>query len=134
MKRYKIIITFENGDQIKANVVGRNQSDAVKRLQKTHKYSEMAEGTAVADMEVTPIPIKPIDNERFAVTNITNKPGWYVVADLDHLIKVEFKKGKFNETQKIFPIGEGKEMDALESATAMREIAEYLITNFKELV
>lgn len=134
MKRYKIIVTFDNGDQVKANVVGRNQSDAVNRLKKTHEYSEMAEGTTVANVEITPIPIKPIDNERFAVTTIDNKPGWYIVADLDNLIKIEFKKGCYNKTQRIASIGKGKQLDELEMAEALREIGEYMHNNFRELV
>lgn len=134
MKRYKVIITLSSGNEVNANVMARNQADAIRRLEENQELIDFIGNDEIERVQVIPIEIQPIDNERFAVTNVTNKPGWYVVADLDHLIKVEFKKGKFNETQKIHPIGEGKEMDALESATAMREIAEYLITNFKELV
>ena len=57
-----------------------------------------------------------------------------MVADLDNMIKIEWKKGMYNETQRVLPIGKGKPLDAQQGATAMREIADYLIANFKELI
>lgn len=134
MKQYKIIITLINSDELRAKVMARNQKDALKRLQQTDQYRDFVGNTDIVKIDIIPVEIHGIDNERFAVTNITNKPGWYVVCDLDHLIKIEFKKGFFNETQKIMPIGEGKELGALECATAMREISDYLFQNFRELL
>lgn len=134
MKRYKINITLSNGDEVRTKVTARNQSDAIARLKKTPEFVEFVGDNAIEKMEVEPIPIEPIDNERFAVTTIDNKPGWYVVADLDNRMKIEWKKGMYNDTQRVLPIGDGKDLDAQHAATAMREIADFLMDNFKELL
>ena len=134
MKRYRIKIKLSNGDEVNSTVEARNQADASKRLEQTPEFARFVGPNEIVSMEVEPIPIEPIDNERFAVTTIDNKPGWYVVADLDNMIKIEWKKGMYNETQRVLPIGKGKPLDAQQGATAMREIADYLIANFKELI
>lgn len=134
MKRYRINIKLSNGDEVKSTVEARNQADAIKRLEQSPEFARFVGPNEIVSMEVEPIPIEPIDNERFAVTTIDNKPGWYVVADLDNMLKIEWKKGMYNETQRVLPIGKGKPLDAQQAATAMREIADYLIANFKELI
>lgn len=134
MKRYQVNIKLSNGDELQTKVMARNQSDAIRRLEQTPEVVEFIGDNEIVNVDIKPIPIEPIDNERFAVTTIDNKPGWYVVADLDNLIKIEWKKGMYNETQRVMPIGNGKPLDAQKAATAMREIADYLIANFKELI
>ena len=134
MKRYRINIKLSNGDEVKSTVEARNQADAIKRLEQSPEFARFVGPNEIVSMEVEPIPIEPIDNERFAVTTIDHKPGWYVVADLDNMLKIEWKKGMYNETQRVLPIGKGKPLDAQLAATAMREIADYLIANFKELI
>lgn len=134
MKRYYINIKFNNGDELQANVTARNQADAIKRLQNTPQFVDNFGNLEIESTSITPIPIASIDNERFAVTNIQNKPGWYVVVDLDNLLKIEFKKGMYNETNTVSHIGEGKKLTPLEQATALREIGEFMFNNFKELI
>ena len=134
MKRYRINIKLSNGDEVKSTVEARNQADAIKRLEQSPEFARFVGPNEIVSMEVEPIPIEPIDNERFAVTTIDNKPGWYVVADLDNMLKIEWKKGMYNETQRVLPIGQGNPLDAQQAATAMREIGEYLNDNFKELL
>ena len=134
MKQYKIIIKLTSGDEVRAKVMARNRNDAVSRLKRNEEYADFLGNADIESMEVIPVEIRPIDNERFAVTNVSNKQGWFVVCDLDHLIKVEFKKGHFNDMQRVYPVGEGKPLDVLERDTAMREIADYLQKNFPELI
>lgn len=135
MKQYQITIKLKNGDEMNAKVAARNQSDAIKRLQGIPEVADLLNGQEIEKIDVEPIQIKPIDNERFGVTTIDNKPGWYVIADLDNGIKVEWKKGMYNETNRPLPIGEnGMPVDTLKLATALREIGEYLFVNFKELI
>jgi len=134
MKRYQINIKLSNGDELHTRVTARNQADAISRLEQTQEAIDFIGDNEIVKIDVEPVPIEPIDNERFAVTTIDNKPGWYVVADLDKGLRIEWKKGMYNETQRVLPIGEGKPMEAQEGASAMREIADYLIANFKELI
>lgn len=134
MKNYMINIILSNGDELRTKVTARNQADAIARLQKTPEFIEFIGDNTIEKMDVTPIHINPIDNERFAVTTIDNKPGWYVAVDLDNKFKIEWKKGRYNETQCIMPIGDGKKLDAQQAATALREIADFLLNNLKELL
>lgn len=134
MKTYKINIKLKNGNEIHSSVVARNQADAMRRLEKNPEFVDFIGDSEISSVSIDPVPIKPLDNERFAVTTIDNKPGWYVIADLDNLLRVEFKKGRYNETNSVSAIGQGKELTALQAATALREIGEYLYNNFKELV
>ena len=134
MKRYSITILFKDGDRLEANVMARNQADAINRLKKSDEFIEHFGSKIIVKTNIEPIPIVAIDNERFAVTTIDNKPGWYVAVDLDNFLKVEFKKGMYNETNSVSIIGEGKNLSPLQAATALREIGEYLVKNFKELV
>lgn len=134
MKRFEIRITFANGDEAQVRVQGRNKSDALHKAKADCRFKEFAEGNGgIISEEVTAIPIASIDNTRFCVTNIENKQGWYVVADLDNRVKVEFKRGHYNEIQNVIPFGE-HEISAGEMATILREIGEYMNDNFNELV
>lgn len=133
MKRYEIRITFANGDEAQVRVQGRNKSDALHKTKADARFKEFAEGKgSIISEDVTPIPIASIDNTRFCVTSIENKQGWYVVADLENRIKVEFKKGHYNDMQKVTCFGDST--DALKEATALREIGEFMFNNFKELI
>ena len=132
MKRYYIEITFTDGNVVQARTLGRNKNDALKRVKETDQYKSFAV-SAIKSINIEAIPIASIDNERFAVTNITNKEGWYVVVDLDNRVKIEFKKGKFNETQQVQYYGK-ETPDPLTIATALREIGEFMQSKFSELI
>mgnify|MGYP003552613618 FL=1 len=132
MKRYYIEITFTDGNVVQARTLGRNKNDALKRVKETDQYKSFAV-SAIKAINIEAIPIASIDNERFAVTNITNKEGWYVVVDLDNRVKIEFKKGKFNETQQVQYYGK-ETPDPLSIATASPEIGEFMQSKFSELI
>lgn len=134
MTRYHIIIDLSNGRQVDAKVVGTDEKDAMARLKARPEYAAFVGKATVVSEKVVEIMDVSIDKERFAVTAISQRPGWYVIADLDNLLKVEWQRGMYNETQKVLPIGQGKELSATEAATAMREIGEFLHDNFLELI
>ena len=140
MKRYEIRINFESGDSVHSRIVARNQSDALKMLQESSQFIQFVnENTvgAIVKVDIQPIESKPITDGRFYLQPCKNKEGWYVVSDLDNRIKVEFKKGRYNETNRVVPFGtdeDFKNADALDIATTIREIGDYLFKNFKELI
>lgn len=135
MKQYKIIIRVDTGDEVQANVAARNKADAVRRLSQIEEFRSFVGNRNFEIVSIEAAEIKSIDNERFGITTIDNKPGWYVVADLDNKIKVEWKKGRYNDTQHAMPFGDKTHTpDAMQIATALREIGEYLYNNFKELL
>ena len=135
MKKYIINIKLTDGREIHSSVVARNKNDALSRLQSTPQYIDfLAENDAtIESVCIEPVEIKSIDNSRFYVTNIKNKEGWYVVADLENRIKVEFKKGHYNDMQNVRPFV-GYKPDALATATALREIGEFMNNYFKDLI
>lgn len=134
MKRYEIKITFANGDEVKMRVQGRNKSDAMHKTKADARFKEFADGNGgIISEEVTPIPIASIDNTRFCVTTIDNKLGWYVVADLENRIKVEFKKGYYKERQHVYNL-DGNDIAGVDLSSILHDIDKFMFNNFKELV
>ena len=136
MKRYKVNIKLTDGREVRSSVVARNQADALRRLDNTPQFVEfLNESPAdIASVDIQPTEIEAVDGNRFVVSAVENKPGWYVVADLDNRIKIEFKKGRYNDTQKVSFIGDAQPPDELRLATALREIGEHLFDKFRELI
>jgi len=131
MKRYKITIIFKDGTRSENRVTARNQKDAVARLMNNDQFRAFSDGKAVDSIGVKPIPIEPVDDTRFTVRTIRNKSGWYIVEDSVTGIRVEWKRGMYNETNRPLLT---EDLTALEKATALREIGEYLYSNFRELL
>lgn len=131
MKRYKITIIFKDGTRSENRVTARNRKDAVARLMNNEHFRAFSDGKAVDSIDVKPIPIEPVDDTRFTIRTIRNKSGWYLVEDSKTGIRVEWKRGMYNETNR--PLL-AEDLTALEKATALREIGEYLYSNFRGLL
>ena len=132
--RYHIEITFVSGDRIEARVEARNKKDAMRRLMDAEAFKNFASqyGDVLTSSVEQEDREETIDESRFVVTSMHGREGWYVVADLEKRIKVEFKKGHYNDMQKVTYFGECA--DALSQATALREIGEYMSEKFSELI
>lgn len=138
MKRYEVKITLKSGDEVNAKVTARNQADAMRRLQSTAEFVNfIADSHSEVDrVDIQPIAIEPIDHDRYALTTAVNKAGWYILADLDNRIRIEFKRGHYNETNRILPLSGERlpNLDAMQMATVLREAGEYLAANFSGIV
>lgn len=132
MKSYEITIVFKDGTRSENRVTARNRKDAVARLMNNEHFRAFSDGKAVDSIDVKPIPIEPVDETRFSIRTIRNKSGWYLVEDSKTGIRVEWKRGMYNETNR--PLHPPVELPALEGATALREIGEYLYSNFRDLL
>lgn len=132
MKRYRIITKLADGSEIDEKVTARNKNDAVSRLMNNKDFREATEGKKVESFEIKPIPIEPIDEKRYTIRTASNKPGWYVVEDSGTGIRVEWKKKLYNITNRVLP--PKKELEPADTATALREIGEYLYENFNEII
>ena len=121
-----------DGAKVEAKVTARNRSDAVGRLMRNEQFREATDGKKVESVDITPIPIEPIDETRFAVRTAVNKRGWYVVEDAETGFRIEWKKGMYNETNRVLP--PEKRLEAADEATALREIGEYLHDNFSAII
>lgn len=138
MKRYQVTIKLSTGDNVDAKVMARNQADALRRLKATPQVAQFIaeQGATIVSVAVEPIAIEPIDNNRFVLTNATNKPGWLVLADLDNRFRIEFRRGRWNDTQRVLPLS-GEKLPAIAAdkmAIALRECADYMIENFEDLI
>lgn len=134
MKKYEVKIALSTGNEVRARVDARNQSDAIRRLEQSPEFVQFLDDAEIISVDIKPIEIKPVDNKRFALTTIDNKEGWYIAVDLDNRIKVEFKAHQYNKTNHIVKFGDGGVADALEEATAVRELSDWLLQNFPELI
>lgn len=134
MKKYEVKIALSTGNEVRARVDARNQSDAIRRLEQSPEFVQFLGDAEILSVDIKPIEIKPVDNKRFALTTIDNKDGWYIAVDLDNRIKVEFKAHQYNKTNHIVKFGDGGVADALEEATAVRELSDWLLQNFPELI
>ena len=133
-KNYEIFLKLSNGNEIKSRVEARNQADALRRLQKSPEVVRFVGEAEIISVDIKPYERKPIDNKRFTLTTIDNKEGWYIAVDLDNRIKIEFKAHQYNKTNHIVKFGDGGVADALEEATAVRELADWLLQNFKDIL
>jgi len=132
MKRYRVNIKLKSGDIVEAEVTARNSRDAKSRIMKCEDYLGYANGIGVKDVTVSPLAIIPASNVRYNVRAVDNKHGWYVAEDLATGVKIEWKRGMFNETQHV--IYEGEATDALAIASALRGIGDHLAEFFRPLV
>lgn len=132
MKNYSVKIRLDSGDIVECEVAARNCSDAVARVRKSEDYIGYATGIGVKDVKASPLPLIPVSNVRYNVRAIDNKHGWYVAEDSATGVKIEWKRGMFNDTQHV--IYEGEATDALALASAIRGIADHLAEFFRSLV
>jgi transcriptional regulator with XRE-family HTH domain len=66
------------------------------------------------------------DKDRFLLQKSKEKENGWLVTDAERGIVIKFDDHKFNDTQEIVLLEDIKEPDAIELATAMTEIAEWL--------
>ena len=133
---YAVTVVFADGNEVHARVEARDRNEARRRVLENEEYKTFAENCPVVDMTIERErkEIMPWNNH-LEVTNVPNKKGWYMAIDLKNNIKLEFKKGDFAK-QNVYPLRgeEFTQVDALNMATAMREIADWLQVFFPELV
>ena len=136
MGRYNVTIRFSGGDEIRATVEAKYKHEALKKVESTEQYRTFYSnhyGETITETIVEAVITKPKDND-ITITNAPNKEQWYYVDHHTAGIRLEFRKGKFNTHQNVWQLhGKGK-ADALECATALREIADWLQAYFPELV
>ena len=76
----------------------------------------------------------PVREGRFRLEPSRKKQGWWVVIDTEKLILISFQEHRFHETQDIKPLCEDLLPDALSTATALREAADWLRENHYDLL
>lgn len=133
MKRYEYLIRLSNGDEVHAKSVGEDSKDALTRLQERPEYVAFAEGTSIKSIELLrESEAEPPQEEDYVLTPSLEREGWWCVADRRRNVVVRWQQGAWNETHIITPLND--QYQALDLATALREISEYVLTNYKHLM
>lgn len=68
--------------------------------------------------------------KRFELKPSQETKGWYVLTDTKNLVVIKFKEHYYNETQKVSILDEQNFMNAQNIATVLREMGEYMFTNW----
>lgn len=127
MNQYKVIITFNDGDQIQSKVAAWNQSDAIARLMANEQVLEFAgQHDDVKNVDIVYIgEYKDVrdDPQRFVLTPSQGREGWLVAADRKTNMVFMFMEGAFTESVEYKPLDD---MTPLDAATAMRELGDWL--------
>lgn len=127
MRRYRITITIDSGNQVQANVVATNQSDALKRLKAQQVYRDFVSDSEIKEIHIKEIKFKAIDPDRFILQK-SERPGYLVCTDKENKIVVTFKDGEFNDTREITPLEDFTPSQMNNLPEILREIGEWLST------
>ena len=127
MNQYKVIITFNDGDQIQSKVAAWNQSDALQRIMTNEQAVEfIASHDDVKNVDITYIgeyKDVPDDPQRFVLSPSQERDGWLVAADRKTNMVFIFMEGVFPDSVEYKPL---EDMSPLDSATAVRELGDWL--------
>lgn len=135
-RKYDVKVVFADGNTIERRIEAKNRTEAKRIVCGSDEFIEFYNKSIVVEMKIQGCGkgIKPWNNY-LQVTNVPNKEGWYMVTDLRHNIRLEFRKEDF-EKQNVYPMRgeEFTQTDALQMAGAMKDIGEWLVDFFPELL
>lgn len=127
MKQFKVIITFNDGDQIQSKVAAWNQSDALQRIMTNEQAIEfIASHADVKNVDITYIgeyKDVPDDPQRFVLAPSEEREGWIVAADRKTNMVFIFMEGVFPDSVEYKPL---EDMTPLDAAAAVRELGDWL--------
>ena len=127
MNQYKVIITFNDGDQIQSKVAAWNQSDALQRIMTNEQAAEfIASHDDVKNVDISYIgeyKDVPDDPQRFVLSPSQERDGWLVAADRKTNMVFIFMEGGFPDSVEYKPL---EDMSPLDCATAVRELGDWL--------
>lgn len=135
MNQYRVIIKLSNEEEIDAKVAAESEEHAVKRLVDTPQFRQFVGTSKIRETSITLLgEYKEVDNTaRFVFGESKEKTNWFVVTDTVEMFVVRFEKGRYNETAIITPLNDNIS-SALQSATSLREIGEYLVKYHPEVL
>lgn len=135
MNQYRVIIKLSNEEEVDAKIAAESEEHAVKRLVNTAQFRQFVGKAKIRETSIILLgEYKEVDNTtRFVFGESKEKPNWFVVTDTAEMFVVRFEKGKYNETVIITPLNDNVS-SALQSATSLREIGEYLVKYHPEVL
>lgn len=132
MRKYNIKVTLSDGNEINSNVDADDEFDALSILRRNDVYVDFVGSRLVKEIVIkSSSETRHNDESRFYFRE-SSEDGWYVVSDIDTGISVKFKRGDFNSSQ--YTSSQGSCVDALQIASSLREIADYVRRNHGDLL
>ena len=127
MKQYKVVIVFNDGDEINAKVAAWNQTDALQRIMSNKQATEfITSHDDVKNVDITCLGEYkdiPDDPQRFVLSPSQEREGWVVAADRKTNMVFIFMEGVFPDSVEYKPL---EDMTPLDCATAVRELGDWL--------
>lgn len=135
MNRYSVIIHLSDGSRVDAKAVGENQADAIEMVKNSQHVISF-----IGDREITKVDISflekvtDVSEENYILQKSTIRDNWYVVTDKINNVVIQFERGKYNTTSKVTPLDDTTNISAIDMATIIREIGEYIYKYHKDLL
>lgn len=126
MKQWNIKVSLSDGDMADVNVVAENQAKALEILKANSTFLDFVGTRSITKVDIIPNgEYEPAKAEDYVLQK-SEKKGFWCVADKVNNVVVVFEQGKYNDTAKITFLND-KAPSALDSATILRKIGEYIV-------
>lgn len=132
MKIYLINIKFTNGDEAHVRCIAVNQAEALERLQNTPQFADFVDGKVIDSLEVEVDKNPPSQGDY--LLQPSKDAGYWVATDKKNNCVIKFREGAYNETAKITFLEDMPKADALELASVIRGLGDFLAANHPDLV
>ena len=132
MQQYHFNIMLSNGNEVSAIVAASDKESALHRLKEADEFIKFVGDNSI--IKITSVEQKntKLNTSQFLLQK-SKDDGYWVITDTIRNIVVKFKENEFNNTQKCTFLYDTKSINALEFASALREIGEYLMLNHNNI-
>lgn len=130
---YEIEVELSTGDRIQARVEANGNAEAMERLLANDYFIKFCAGASIVKSSIRRVELARVDENRFALVENGDE---ITAVDLDARFKVVFRRGNYNGNiiQRIGESPENATKTALDEATALRQLADWLIKYRPDLI
>lgn len=129
MQQYHFNIILSNGNEVSAFVAASDVESALQRLKQTDEFINFVSDNTIIKITCVDQKNTKLNTSQFLLQKSKDN-GYWVITDTIRNIVVKFKEHEFNNTQKCTYLYNTKNINAVEFASALREIGEYLMLNY----
>ena len=133
MQQYHFNIMLSNGNEVSAFVAASDEESALHRLKETDKFINFVGDNTIIKITCIEQKNTNLNTSQFLLQKSKDN-GYWVITDTIRNIVVKFKEHEFNNTQKCTYLYDTKRINALDFASALREIGEYLMLNYSNII
>lgn len=133
MQQYHFNIMLSNGNEVSAFVAASDEESALHRLKETDEFINFVGDNTIIKITCIEQKNTNLNTSQFLLQKSKDN-GYWVITDTIHNIVVRFKEHEFNNTQKCTYLYDTNRINALDLANALREIGEYLMLNYRNII